>query len=71
MTVRRVIELRNWKRPPDEGPKPTRGPDEYSRILGPDWQPMGDGTYRYIGKQPALAWQEEEEQPQDRREARG
>jgi hypothetical protein len=38
-----------------------RDTDEYSRILGDEWESMGDGTYRFVGKQksvPALPWSE-------------
>jgi hypothetical protein len=31
--------------------------DEYSRLLGADWEPAGDGTYRYVGR--PWPWQDE------------
>ena len=41
-----------------DGRRP-RDTDEYSRILGDEWESMGDGTYRFVGKQksvPSLPW---------------
>ena len=58
MTVRGISELRDWKRAQDEDATAGRGPDEYSRILGADWVSMGDGTYRYVGKQHDFDWEE-------------
>jgi hypothetical protein len=39
----------------------TRHPetDMYREILGDDWEPMGDGIYRFVGKRqtpPPLQW---------------
>jgi len=31
-------------------------PDEMSEELGPDWEPVGDGTYRYVGKPAPWRW---------------
>jgi hypothetical protein len=60
MTVGRVINLRQDRRGRgDAEDSRSRDTDEYSRILGDDWEPMGDGTYRFVGKQksvPAGPW---------------
>jgi hypothetical protein len=34
-------------------------PDEYSEFLGADWEPVGDGTYRYVGHPSPAAWQDD------------
>lgn len=36
------------------------GHDEfYSRVLGPDWEPLGDGTYRYVGRSSSWVWEDQ------------
>jgi hypothetical protein len=60
MSAGRVINLRQDRRGRgDADDSRSRDTDEYSRILGDDWEPMGDGTYRFVGKQqnaPSLPW---------------
>jgi hypothetical protein len=60
MSAGRVIKLRHERR--GRGDAEDSRPhekDEYSRFLGDEWESMGDGTYRFVGKQrsvPSVPW---------------
>lgn len=60
MRAGRVMNLRQEGRGREDAEeRRPRDADEYSRILGDDWESMGDGTYRFVGTQktmPSLPW---------------
>jgi hypothetical protein len=60
MGAGRVINLRQERRERGDADNPRHpSTDEYSRILGDEWEALGDGTYRFVGKQnstPELRW---------------
>jgi hypothetical protein len=48
--------VRYWGDRDDEDRAQARAPvrDEYAELLGSDWEPSGDGTYRYVGRSSSL-----------------